>query len=314
MLATRLTGAITLARAYVLRRHRRWAAHRGDARAHDRRIGRERVGEGEKNAAAPRLVTHLRAAGRARGENAKAIGSLPIAALPLAPEDARWLAKVGVRTVATLRELPKEGLAERLGARAREILSLADGDDRAPITAYVPPEIPEEEATLEYGIEGTQALTFVAKTLTDRLAARLQGRAVAAAQVELELKLDRAVLAANDAGNDVLTVNLDLPAPLSNAADLLAALRPKIERIMLAAPVLSAKLRAPNLVQQRAAALSLFEPQPRAERALPRLVAELVSDLGKGAVAMLTVGDSWGPTIARSSFRSAAPTPKRRRH
>ena len=90
-------------------------------------------------------------------------------------------------------------------------------------------------------------------------------------------------------------MNLDLPAPLSNAADLLAALRPKIERITLAAPVLGATLRAPSLVQQRAAALSLFEPQPRAERALPRLVAELVSDLGPDAVAMLTVGDSWGP-------------------
>lgn len=229
------------------------------------------------------------------GENAKAIGPLPIAALPLGPEDTRWLVKVGVRTLAELRELPKDGLSARLGGRAREILSLVDGDDRAPITAYVPPEIPEEDATLEYGIEGTQALTFVAKTLTDRLAARLQGRAVAAARVELELKLDTAVLAANDAGADRILVNMDLPAPLSNAADLLAALRPKIERLVLAAPVLSAKLRAPNLVQQRAAALSLFEPQPRAERALPRLVAELVSDLGADSVAMLTVGDSWGP-------------------
>jgi protein ImuB len=231
----------------------------------------------------------------APGGNAEAIAPLPIQALPLAPEDVRWLAKVGVRRIGELRVLPKEGLALRLGARAREVLALTDGDDRSPLNAYVPPEIPVEDATLEYGIEGTQALTFVAKTLTDRLAARLSGRAVAASRIELDLKLDTAVLAANDAGADRITIGLDLPAPLSGAADLLAALRPKIERTVLAAPVLAAKLRAPVLVHQRAAALSLFEPQPRAERALPRLVAELVSDLGPESVSVLTVGDSWAP-------------------
>jgi hypothetical protein len=90
-------------------------------------------------------------------------------------------------------------------------------------------------------------------------------------------------------------VTLDLPAPLSAASDLLAALRPKIERLSLQAPVLGAKLRAPVLVHKRAAALSLFEPQPKAERALPRLIAELVSDLGPDAVSTLVLGDSWEP-------------------
>jgi protein ImuB len=236
------------------------------------------------------------------GDNAPAIAPLPVSALPLAPEDVRWLAKIGVRTIEELRALPKDGLGTRLGPRAREVIALANGDDRAPLNPYVPPEIPEEDATLEYGIEGTQALTFVTKTLTDRLAARLQGRAVAASRVELDLRLDGAVLdcrgsaeggTRDDSGKDLITVGLDLPAPLSNASDLLAALRPKIERLVLAAPVLSAKLRAPVLVHQRAAALSLFEPQPKADRALPRLVGELVSDLGPESVSILTVGDSW---------------------
>ncbi|HVJ94535.1 MAG TPA: DNA polymerase Y family protein, partial [Labilithrix sp.] len=118
------------------------------------------------------------------GENARAIASLPVASLPLATADVRWLAKLGVRTIEEMRALPREGLGSRLGVRAREVLSLVDGDDRAPLTPYVPPEVPEEETELEYGVEGTQALTFVTKTLTDRLSARLQGRAVAAARVE----------------------------------------------------------------------------------------------------------------------------------
>jgi hypothetical protein len=260
------------------------------------------------------------------GENAQAIAPLSVSSLPLSAEDARWLAKIGVRTIGEMRSLPRAGLGVRLGACARDVLSLIDGEDRAPLASYVPPEIPEEEAELEYGIEGTQALTFVAKTLTDRLAARLQGRAVAAARVELELHLDAAMLRevsvkASNTNEEVLAfravsreiVALDLPSPLSNASDLLAALRPKIERLVLGAPVLAAKLRAPVLVQKRNAALSLFEPQPKAERALPRLVAELVSDLGSEAVSSLVLGDSWVPEERSlfTTFGSANDTTKK---
>lgn len=235
------------------------------------------------------------------GKNAAALAPLPVAALPIGADDARWLAKIGVRTIAELRALPRSALATRLGPRATVVLGLADGDDRAPLTPYVPPEIPEEEATLEYGAFGSEALTFVAKTLTDRLATRLAGRAVAASRVELDLLLDVALLPEESRGERVQRIGIDLPAPLSTAPDLLAALRPKIERAVLRAPVLSAKLRAASLVHKPQAALSLFEPQPKAERALPRLVAELAADLGEEAVGKLALGDAWVPE-ERSRF------------
>jgi len=202
-----------------------------------------------------------------------------------------------VRTIGDLRNLPRAGLAARLGAEQKGILSLIDGEDRAPLKPWIPPEIPEEEATLEYGIEGTQALTFVVKMLCDRLGARLAGRAVATSRIELTLHLDAGMLEDVTRKEDALqTVALDLPAPLSAASDLLAALRPKLERLVLRAPVLRAMLTAPSLVHKREAALSLFEPQPKAERALPRLVAELAADLGTEAVGKLAIGDSWSPT------------------
>lgn len=255
------------------------------------------------------------------GKNAVALAPLPVSALPIDADDARWLAKIGVRTIEELRALPRSALASRLGARAHEVLALADGEDRAPLAPYVPPEVPEEEATLEYGIEGAVALTFVAKSLTDRLATRLAGRAVAASRLELDLVLDVAVMADLDSLRDeesprasaahaeqgfqrsqrshrshrIQKIAVDLPSPLSSASDLLAALRPKIERAVLRAPVLAAKLRAASLVHKPQAALSLFEPQPKAERALPRLVAELAADLGENAVGRLELGDAWLP-------------------
>jgi len=229
------------------------------------------------------------------GKNAAALAPLPASVLPLAESDVRWLHTIGVRTVAELRALPRAALAVRLGAQAPVVLTLADGDDRAPLAPFRPPEIPEEEATLEYGVEGADALTFVAKALADRLAVRLASRAVAVARIELDLAIDVALLPEGERGSRVQRLAIDLPVPLSSASDLLAALRPKIERFVLRAPVLGAKLRAPALVNKPQAALSLFEAQPKAERALPRLVAELASDLGEEAVGKLVVGDAWAP-------------------
>jgi protein ImuB len=231
------------------------------------------------------------------GKNALALAPLPVSALPLDADDIRWLAKIGVRNVTELRALPRAALATRLGARAPVVLLLAEGEDRAPLTPYVPPEIPEEAATFEYGVEGSEALTFVAKTLADRLSARLAGRAVAASRIELDLTLDVALLRDGDEAKSerIQRIAIELPQPLSSASDLLAALRPKIERAVLRAPVLGAKLRAAALVHKPQAALSLFEPQPKAERALPRLVAELAADLGEEAVGKLALGDAWTP-------------------
>ncbi len=227
------------------------------------------------------------------GRNRAALGPLPASFLPLPEADVRWLAKVGVSTVADLTALPRSALATRLGARARVVLTLAEGEDRAPLASYVPPEVPEESVSLEYGIEGTDPLLFVTKTLADRLGTRLAGRAVATARLELELLLDTAMIAEGEPRTDLVAV--DLPSPLSAAGDLLVALRPKIERHVLRAPVLGAKLRAAQLVHKPAAALSLFDPEPRATRALPRLVAELAADLGPDAVGRLVLGDAWSP-------------------
>ncbi len=278
------------------------------------------VADGPRVAGVLARVARPRDAGEAivipPGENARALAPLPIGVLPLAEAEVRWLTKLGVRTIEELRALPRAGLASRLGARAPVILSLMDGDDRAPLTPYVPPEVPVEEATLEYGIEGTDALTFLVKTLTDRLAARLAGRAVAASRLELELGLDAAML--EDRSNAKERLVCELPAPLSSAGDLLAALRPRLERLVLRAPVLSAELRAPSLVHKPQAALSLFEAQPKADRALPRLVAELAADLGAEAVGTLVLGDSWVPED-RSRFvsldrASVLRSKKKRRH
>ena len=171
-------------------------------------------------------------------------------------------------------------------------MRLLDGEDLAPLDAWRPPPVPEERIELEWGAQSVEALAFVVKTLCDRLAARLQGRAVAAARLELVIALDRALCNGTE---PVSHLSVALPSPLARAADLLAVLRVRLERHTLAAPAMAVTLRAPELAGGTSRTLSLLEPEPKAERALPRLVAELSAELGTARVGVLTLVDTWAP-------------------
>jgi protein ImuB len=175
-----------------------------------------------------------------------------------------------------------------------EVMSLLAGEDGAPLDPYVPPEVPEERAELEYGIDKTEALLFVVKMLCDRLAARLAGRAMATVKLEIVLALDRAIARESNLP-PTESLPLALPAPLSTAPELLAVMRARVESWTIPAPILAVTLRAPELARKEGRALDLFEPEAKADRALPRLVAELVADLGERSVGTLTLMNTWVP-------------------
>jgi protein ImuB len=225
------------------------------------------------------------------GENAKAITKLPLRALALEDSTLTWLSALGIRRVADLQTLPRRSLGTRLGADAARVMALIDGDDRSPLTPYVPPEIPTEKVELEYGIESTEALLFVAKRLADGLAARLEGRCLKAARLEIVLHLDRGVnrVAAED---PILAVVM--ASPLARSGDLLSVLKAKIEaHACMTAPILGVTLRATDVIEARAEALDLLTPEAKADRALPRLASELSAELGHAAVGTLALRDTW---------------------
>ncbi|HEY1695892.1 MAG TPA: DNA polymerase Y family protein [Polyangiaceae bacterium] len=249
----------------------------------------------------PRIASAVARFGAARagtphrvppGEGAAAMRALPVAALALDDDATRWLVDLGLRRCGHLQELPRRALGTRLGARAHDVMQLLDGEDRAPFTAWRPPVLPEERVELEWGAESTEALAFVTKALCDRMAARLRGRAMAAARLELVLGLDRALC---DGADPVNLLAVVLPSPLAAAADLLAVVRTRLERHVLTAPVLRVSLRATELAAAEGRTLGLLDPEPRADRVLPRLVAELSADLGAARVGVLSLVDRWSP-------------------
>jgi protein ImuB len=226
------------------------------------------------------------------GKGRAAMGVLPIAALALEADTTLWLRDLGLSTCGDLQRLPRRALGVRLGARAHDVMQLLDGEDDVPLVAWRPPEVPEERVELEWGAASTEALAFVVKALCDRLAARLEGRAMSAARLELLLTLDRALC---QGFSHVSKLAVELPSPLAGAGDLLAVLRARLEHVSLAAPVLAATLRAPELARAQPRNLDLLSSEPKAERSLPRLVAEIGAELGPANVGMLALVDTWSP-------------------
>jgi protein ImuB len=226
------------------------------------------------------------------GQGAAAMRPLPVAALALDDDVHVWLRDLGLHRCGDLQKLPRRSLGVRLGARAHDVMLLLDGEDRAPLDPWRPPEVPEERVELEWGASNVEAIAFVVKTLCDRLAARLEGRGVAASRVELLLGLDRALC---EGRPHLSSLEVVLPVPLARAADLLAVVRARLEQHVVAAPVLAATLRATELARAEGRNLELLSPEPRADRALPRLVAELSAELGPSRVGVLALADTWAP-------------------
>lgn len=269
--------------------------------------GRVAIADGPRLAAAvARYATTSDPMVVPEGKGAPAVRSLPIAALALDDDVSVWLADLGLSTCGDLQKLPRRALGMRLGERVHDVMQLLDGRDHAPLEAWRPPDVPEERVELDWGAHSIEALAFVLKTLCDRLAARLHGRALAAARLELVLALDRALLceAARSsvsveptvAGGHRVSLSITLPSPIARAPDLLAIVRARLEGCSLAAPVLSVTLRATELARAPTRTLDLLAPEPKADSALPRLVAELLAELGEGTVGMLALVDTWFPS------------------
>jgi protein ImuB len=227
------------------------------------------------------------------GQGAVAMRGLPVAALGFDEEARAWLADLGLRICGDLQKLPRRALGTRLGPRAYDVMQLLDGDDAAPLVPWRPPAVPEESLELEWGAQSVEALTFVMHTLCDRLAARLEGRAMAAGRIDVELGLDRALC---EGAVALSSISIVVPTPVARGRDLFAVVRARLERHVLAAPVLRALLRASELVPEVGRTRDLLTPEPKAERTLRPLVAELAAELGTERVGLLVLVDTWHPS------------------
>jgi protein ImuB len=213
------------------------------------------------------------------------------------------LKRLGIRRLGELKRLDSRAVGSRLGARGVELMRLVRGESTARVIARPRAEVFAEAIELDYGVESLEPLSFVLRTMIERLAERLALRGFAAGDMTLELGLadrrrnDRrvAVAAPTIEARALLTlINLSLAAAPPPAA--VETLRLTIEP------------RAPRPAQS-----DLFLPPTPAPDRLEAAIARIAALCGPDQVGMLTAADSYRPEAMRvGRFAPPPPTAKHR--
>lgn len=223
---------------------------------------------------------------------------LPLQALPLSPENADYLQRLGLLTLGELKSQPPSALAPRLGKEAARVLELCSGKDGTPLVPYCAPRTLVEESSWEEPVVGVEPLGFVLRGLAARISARLSARAVAAEELVVTLTYDP-IMARWARAQAWEELRFKLSRPLYREAELRRIVASRLERLELAAPTLGMKLEVTRLASAHQRQLSLSElfaeDTASGEEDLPIVLAELVADIGEDRVGVLSVIDAHRP-------------------
>jgi protein ImuB len=184
-----------------------------------------------------------------------------------------------------------------------EALAVAAGFDPAPLVPFAPPPVLEEETAFDEGVESVEPLLFVLRGATSRLSARLEARGEACTRLDVELPYDASIRRRTlvEEGAAVTEAALherfhvDIPAPLSAAADLFRALRTRLERTQLLAPVTGVRVAISEIARARRTQLDFARDAHADPNSLPALLAELSAEIGPERVGVLSLRDAIRP-------------------
>lgn len=217
------------------------------------------------------------------GHDTHILADLPLAALRLEPTTLHSLQRLGLQTIGQLSQLPRGGMASRLGEQLLLRWDQATGRQAEPIIArHASPDWYLEQ-TLEFPTQHRETMVELVKRLTRQLSERLSGRGQGALRVVCRLDLVEA---------PPLVMQLGLFRPNADAQHLELLLVGQLEQQLPsrwaaagARPLwrlsLHATLTAPLVWRQT----ELFEATQTADRRqLARLVDTLSSRLGRKAV------------------------------
>ncbi len=234
---------------------------------------------------------------------ADALAPLPIRALPLPPDRIAFLLRVGVLTIGDLVKLPRAEATSRLGPRGAMALAVASGFDPAPIVPYAPPPVLEEETSFDDSVESVEPVLFVLRATMSRLSARLEARGEACTRLDVELPYDASIArrALGERGEPATEealrerFHVDLPAPISTAADLFRVVRTRLERTILIAPITGVRVSISEIARARKVQLDFARDAQADPNSLPALMAELAADIGPERVGVLALRDALRP-------------------
>ena len=245
------------------------------------------------------------------GNEKRYMHNLPVAALPISDDSARWLNRLGVRTIGDFCALPHDQASSRLGGDASQAIAISSGHDPSPIQRFAPPLCIFEETEWDDGIDNVSALLFKLARLTSNLAFQLQTKCQSLRSFSLTLKYDVAVARYNDTPESSIMC-FELPTAIHRADELLRIVRVRLETASLSAPVVGMRIEATMLATTDRVQLDISHRGSIDPYALPSLLAELSSEIGSENLGTLGIVDSHRPE-ARSVLRPACSNTLHRR-
>jgi protein ImuB len=223
------------------------------------------------------------------------LSELPVSALRLEQTTVQSLVRLGIRRIGQLEQLPRAGLATRLGDQLLKRWDQAAARHREPVVSLHSAPDWSLEQTLEYPTQNRETIAELVKRLSRELAARLNRRGEGALRVVCRMDLVEAA---------PLVLQLGLFRPTNDAEHVELLLTGQLEqqfRNGLACPLwrlsLQATLTAPIAWRQ----IDLFDAGETAHRQqIARLVDTLSSRLGRKQVLGAKVCRDAQPELAYS--------------
>jgi protein ImuB len=225
------------------------------------------------------------------GEEANAIGPLPLQVLNLSPAHVEIFHSWGIRTCAEFAALSETDLIARIGQAGKRLHSLARGE-WPHLMFPVEPSFEEslvERTELDFPVEALESLLFLLRRMTDALLERVKSKARAIASLRLILKLD----------GGKLQERVIRPAlPLQDAPTLLKLLQLDLETHRPGGATVGLELHAQSAAPHRAQH-GLFLPQAPEPARLEVLLARLRKLLGDQRVGSPELTDDHRPYAFR---------------
>ncbi|MCD9026613.1 DNA polymerase Y family protein [Luteimonas sp. BDR2-5] len=236
----------------------------------------------------------------------RVLGQLPVQRAGFMPEAATAFARMGLRTLRQVLDMPRDGLMRRFPAGVLRHIDVLMGEHDSPLEWYRPPDRFAMRIELGYEVESSQALLFPLKRLTADLAAFLAGRDGGVQRFALHLEHE---------GRADTAVPVGLLAPERDAALLFELARGRLEQAEVPAAVRAIALVANELPAFVPAHRELFDERPQQAMPWEQLRERLRARLGENAVHGLCThedhrpGQAWRGESASSSKRGAKPSP-----
>ncbi|MEG9433357.1 DNA polymerase Y family protein [Terriglobus sp. ADX1] len=217
-----------------------------------------------------------------RGEEAKALASLPVTVLDVTQAQSETFSTWGIRSVGAIAALPERALIARLGQDAKRLLQLAQGKHPHLLQPIDVPFVLEEQAELDSPLDDLDSLLFGVSTMLEQLILRARSRVFALASVTITLRLD-------GGGTHARTVNPRVP---TNDKKLwLKLLHLDLQNHPPQASILAVHLQA-EPGETSKVQLGLFSPQLPEPGKLDVVLAKITAIVGEGNVGMAVLDDT----------------------